>query len=210
MDFNREVTTMETRKVLFAGLLVAFLGWAMTGSAAEVYLNGVRITGLTNQKLQNASVELDANGDVRISAPDYKIREVDVDGKGAAPAPKPVALTASYFLITEVSQPNATGYQIQVIVNNKLVKTLKDDIPQNVVELNPFLSKGANTISLRAIPPSGKRVRTGNANHSFAALIGQGKGTPGGQLNIEDVLGEFKVTATEQKEKTQSFNIQAK
>ena len=39
--------------------------------AASVYLNGVRIDGVTNQKFEKATVRIDEQGNVHIDAPGY-------------------------------------------------------------------------------------------------------------------------------------------
>jgi hypothetical protein len=56
--------------------------------AASVYLNGVRIDGVTNQKFEKATVRIDEKGDVHINAPGYAVRVE------TAPAPAPVAPVA--------------------------------------------------------------------------------------------------------------------
>jgi hypothetical protein len=56
--------------------------------AASVYLNGVRIDGVTNQKFEKATVRIDEKGDVHINAPGYAVRVE------TAPAPSPVAPVA--------------------------------------------------------------------------------------------------------------------
>ncbi len=55
-----------------------------------VTLNGTDITGLTNQRFENATVVFDAKGNIAISAPQYKI--LTTDSKSAsAPAPAAAA-----------------------------------------------------------------------------------------------------------------------
>jgi hypothetical protein len=55
---------------LFAGVLflVSSQAWAI-----DVFLNGVRITGVRNQAFENATVRLDQEGNVRIDAPQYRV-----------------------------------------------------------------------------------------------------------------------------------------
>ena len=55
------------RIALFVALLSAVV--AGPALALDVYLNGVRITGVRNQSFENATVELDGEGNVRIKAP---------------------------------------------------------------------------------------------------------------------------------------------
>lgn len=62
-------------------LLLAWLGQAL---AADVYLNGVKASGLTNFELKDVNVRIDAHGDVYIDAPRYSI---EVVSPPEAPAP---------------------------------------------------------------------------------------------------------------------------
>jgi hypothetical protein len=181
--------------------------------AVEVFLNGVQITGANDQVIENAKVVLDKQGNVHINAPDYKVSEVG----GAKSASQPPAaqatnaqLTKKYYVVSEASQPGATGYSIQIIVNNKFLKTISDDISQHIVELNNYLQEGNNTISFRAIRADGKSAKSNKASDYFSVILGEGSGTQGSALTISDVLAEFKVTAIDQGEKSKSFSIKAK
>ena len=116
-------------------------------------------------------------------------------------------MSHQYFVITEVTRPGVTGYKVQLIVNNKFIKDLPDTIQQNVVELNPYLLKGDNTVSFRALRPDGRKATSTLATDAFTLLIGEGKSGPGGQLTIEDVLAEFKVLAIDKGEKAKSFPV---
>ena len=64
------------------------LAWLAQAVAADVYLNGVKASGLTNFELKDVNVRIAANGDVYIDAPRYSIEVVSAP---KAPAPQPVA-----------------------------------------------------------------------------------------------------------------------
>jgi len=197
---------------LFALAIILFCG-TVSADGVDVYLNGVQITGAKDQVIDKAKVVLDRNGNIHITAPDYKVREVGGGGDTARP-PDAQATTANlkaqYFVVTEVTNPKMIGYQVQVIVNNKFVKTLTDEVPQYILELNNYLKEGTNTVSFRAIRPKGKSAKSTNASDAFSLIIGEGKGKEGGTLTIDKVLGEFKVTAIDRGEKANTFTIQAK
>jgi hypothetical protein len=194
------------------------LGWAagiawllgpQAALAVEVFLNGTKITGLGDQVIEKATVTLDKAGNVHISAPEYKVRELGAES--AAPAPQPAAprLQRKYFVIADVSQPHATAYSVQLIVNNRFVRTFDDSIPQSIIELNEHLQAGANTVSFRGLRPEGKRAQGQGPEALLTILVGAGK-TEGGQLIIEDVIGELKIAASSQGEVTKSFDLSAK
>jgi hypothetical protein len=196
--------------VVTLGIVVLF---SLPAGAVEVFLNGVQITGAKDQVIDKAKVTLDKNGDIHISAPDYKVREV---GGGTSTSPPPTAvattsnLTRKYFIVTEVTRTNVTGYDVQVIVNNKFLKTLSDGVSQHVLELNNYLNEGTNSVSFRAIRPEGKSAQSTLASDAFTLVLGEGKGNEGGTLTIDNVLGEFKVTTIDRGEKAKTFTVQAR
>ncbi|MBW1806692.1 MAG: hypothetical protein JRJ87_00770 [Deltaproteobacteria bacterium] len=200
------------QKALMVGITAFLLCNVVPVAALEVYLNGVQISGAKDQVIDKAKVVLDKDGNVHITAPDYKVREV---GGGTNPSPPPTAETTNanlkkkYFVVSDVTRTKMTGYHIQIIVNNKFLKTLSDDISQHVVELNNYLKEGTNTISFRATRPKGKSAQSTLASDTFSIVLGEGKGE-GGTLSIDDVLGEFKVTAIDRGEKSKTFTIQAR
>ena len=207
------------RKATIAAVLAVALVWlfAAQAGAAEVYLNGVQITGAKDQVIDKAKVTLDKNGNVHISAPDYKVREVGTPGApgpGTSPPPAAPTTTANlrnkYFIVTEVTRPGMTGYTIQVMVNNKFLKALPDTISQHVLELNNYLNEGTNTVSFRALRPEGKSAQSTLASDAFSVVLGEGKGQEGATLTIDNVLAEFKVTAIDRGEKAKTFTIKAK
>jgi hypothetical protein len=209
---------MLRKTTIAAGLAVALV-WllAAPAGAVEVYLNGVQITGAKDQVIDKAKVTLDKNGNVHISAPDYKVREVGAPGApgpGTSPPPAAPTTTANlrnkYFIVTEVTRPGMTGYTIQVMVNNKFLKALPDTVSQHVLELNNYLNEGTNTVSFRALRPKGKSAQSTLASDAFSVVLGEGKGREGGTLTIDNVLAEFKVTAIDRGEKAKTFTIKAK
>lgn len=68
-------------------LLLLAVPAAAFASPPSIFVNDVRVDGLTNQTLTGVDVTFDANGDVRISAPNYKIQTVAGDPPPATPAP---------------------------------------------------------------------------------------------------------------------------
>jgi hypothetical protein len=200
------------KKALMIGITAFLLCNVMPVAALEVFLNGVQISGAKDQVIDKAKVVLDKDGNVHITAPDYKVREMS---GGTNPSPPPTAVTTNsnlkkkYFVVSEVTRIKMTGYQIQIIVNNKFLKTLSDDISQHVVELNNYLKEGTNTVSFRATRPKDKSAQSTLASDAFSVILGEGKGE-GSTLNIEEVLGEFKVTAIDRGEKAKTFTIQAR
>ncbi|WP_224248671.1 hypothetical protein [Hyalangium gracile] len=93
------------RSILSAALVaLAALMVPASALASSVYLNGVRINGVTNQKFEKATVRIDEKGDVYIDAPGYAVRVETV----AAPAPAP-ALVATAPAAPPAAPPTAAA-----------------------------------------------------------------------------------------------------
>lgn len=88
-----------TRPLALPLLLLLAMPFSALASPPSIFVNDVRVDGLTNQTLTGVDVTFDANGDVRISAPNYKVQAVssEVPPTSTAPtqpvAPPPVAPT---------------------------------------------------------------------------------------------------------------------
>lgn len=79
-------------RLLPSAALAAVLALAPTGAlAGSVYLNGVKIDGVTNQKFEKATVRIDEAGNVFIDAPGYAARVTAV----TPPAPQTQAPVAA-------------------------------------------------------------------------------------------------------------------
>ncbi|RKH59046.1 hypothetical protein D7X96_35945, partial [Corallococcus interemptor] len=59
----------------------------MLALAGSVFLNGVKIDGVTNTRFEKATVRIDAEGNVHIDAPGYAARVTTVTPTPATPAP---------------------------------------------------------------------------------------------------------------------------
>ena len=96
--------------ILVAGLLLAGEG--------RILLNGVAIDGVRNQEFTNATVRIDAQGRVLISAPDYEV---------APPAdhvhlkPNRLAPGEGALIIFQRQAHGKTGIVTEVLVNGKKV-----------------------------------------------------------------------------------------
>ncbi len=67
------------------GLLLALSLCPPAALAGSVFLNGVNIDGVTNQKFEKATVRIDEKGNVLIEATGYAVRQVDGGARGANP-----------------------------------------------------------------------------------------------------------------------------
>lgn len=121
-------------------------------AAGDVYFNGVKVDprSLKGQNFTAIDLSVDANGDIRIDAPRYKI-----EVQGTAAAGEAVA-AGRYWLVAQ--DDSSQGHTIDVVVNDRIVKTITSGGGPVVVDLGQYLKKGANDVRIKAQPgpvPSG-------------------------------------------------------
>lgn len=86
---------MSMRTVaLLIGLAAA--AFAPAARAEKVFINGVEVTGIANQRFENVTVRFDAQGNVHVDAPGYRVQLLDGTGRGGAAAPAPAPATPVY------------------------------------------------------------------------------------------------------------------
>lgn len=156
---------------------VAVLAVALPAAAVEVYVNGVLVTGVRNQEFEDVTVQLDGDGNVRITAPHYRVERLDTTDSGpggtkttrtggppGAPAtvtkaPPPAApppasggagLGRQYWLVAETSAPGRVQYRIEVRINGRLVASFHDGELPAPMDVTEHLRSGANTVRITA------------------------------------------------------------
>ena len=58
-------------------MLAPLLALCSLALAGDLYVNGVKATGLRGQTFDNADVRIDDSGDIHITAPNYVVRTID-------------------------------------------------------------------------------------------------------------------------------------
>jgi hypothetical protein len=207
-----------------AAALVAVAGGA--SAAPAVSLNGINIEGATNQRFENCTVTIDAQGNINIEARGYTVRRAGSgngrsaaatpqDGAGAAqppPAgapPEPAKLTRRYFLATEQTRVDGTQYDIEVFVNAQWIRQLRSNEPQVVLEVTKYLRPGPNRVVLAARKNvTGERTAT-SRDVTFAVIIGEGN-MGGDHVMIDNPLVRMQRTAAETENITEEFTLVAR
>ena len=119
------------------------------------------------------------------------------------PPPRPRFNPAlKYFLVSQCNKPGHVQYDVDVYINRRWVKKIRNGASQRVFEINRYLSVGKNTVHFAATKNyGGKGQLSVSAADHIRIIIGTGtKG--GGTVNITESLLEFKATASQ----TKNFN----
>lgn len=142
------------KTVQFGLSAVLFLTCTTAMAAGEVYFNGVKVDprSLRGNTFSDVSVTVDANGDIIIDAPRYQI---EVQGSQDVASATPVE-EGKYWLV--VQDDNSAGHNIDVVVNERIARTVTSGMGPVIVDLAQYLQHGDNSVRINAQPgavPSG-------------------------------------------------------
>jgi hypothetical protein len=203
-------------------VLAAALAGASAPAAAapSVSLNGQNIDGVTDQRFENATVVIDAQGNVDIQVKGYAVRTREEVVKppraqpagGVAMANGAVTiagkLSRRYFVAVENSPPG-TQYDMAIFVNAQWIREVKSSEPSAVLEITKYLRPGQNKVTLAATKRiQGQRLAYGS---DVMTKVVCGEGNVGGDHVMIDVpLFEATRTAAETEDKTEEFVFDAR
>jgi hypothetical protein len=186
-------------------LLAALLSFAVPAVAKGVFLNGVNIDGVTNQKFEGCTVIIDPDGNVLITAKGYEVQTVAPTTAKPAPVEQgPV--TKRYFLVTEPSPPGMAQYDIDVFVNSVWIKRIAADDAQTVIEITRHLKKGKNVVHFTATKNLADARRSASPQHLVRIIIGEGN-MGGNNVMIDNPVLEYKRDASEMQNFSDDFTV---
>lgn len=191
--------------VAFA-LMFLFVAPAASAKGPSVFLNGVNIDGVTNQSFNNVKVEIDAKGNVLITAKGYEVQKVGTKGPSRAPAATTAPVTKRYFLVSETTVPGAPQYEVDIFINSVWVKRISHKEAQNVVEVTKHLRQGKNTVHFSATKVMKDGRTSTSPTHALKILLGEGN-MGGNNVMIDNAIIEYERTAAETKNFTDEFNV---
>jgi hypothetical protein len=145
-------------RVAFLILCMSPLSWAAGG----LYINGVKVDGLTNVKLRGVDLDIDDKGDVRITAKGYNVSVSEAKtppATAAKPAPAtPAARNAAqptrYYLVT--SQNGDSQWDVDVYVNGTYVRRFQARDTPAPIEITRFMKNGDNSVRFHAVKQEGQ------------------------------------------------------
>jgi hypothetical protein len=179
--------------------------------AVSVYLNGTKVDGLlAGQKFEKCGIEFDAKGDVRLDCPGIAVKlEGGQAGQAAAAGSESLAdakMTKRYFLVTEQAVQGSTEYDIEVYVNSKFIRLLKNDEEQYVGEITQHLTPGKNTVTFVARKKAGETRRSFSPEHFFRVIVGEGNAA-GERVMIDNPVITYQRTAADSQDSSQEFSL---
>ncbi len=177
--------------------------------ARSIYINGVKVDGAVNLRLTGVDVDIDAQGDVRIAAKNYKVNLAEEPTGATTPRATPTTLRATptttppspprpigarrYYVFTR-TQGDAQ-WDIDVYVNGSLVRRFGSRAMVPPVEITRLMPPGDNAVRVRAVKQEGERTSMSPADY-LEVVLGEGQPQGSGQTEIEKLFS-YRRTAVE-------------
>jgi len=177
----------------------------------SVTLNGVAIDGVTGQRIENATVVIDAQGNVHIEAKGYAVRagtSAQPAGAGDAVAETPARVTRRYFLAAEHPEPG-TRYDLAIFINAQWIREVKASEPQVVMEITRYLRPGPNKVVLAPTRRVHGERLSSSRDVALKVVIGEGN-VGGDHVMIDNPLVEMTRTAAELEDRTEEHVLVAR
>ena len=192
--------------------------------AGSVYVNGVNVDALRNQTFEDVTVFIDAQGNVRVDAPQYEIEVVDQGpsatpptNTGTTPPVKPVAspptttetgaplpgssgvAAGSWWLVTEDN--GSGGHSVSVYLNGVLARKVRSGEPQLIDDITGWLKPGSNQVRI----VSDSRSASGGTLYVYLGTGNNDSGT----VVMDPPKVQFGVGQSRSGEYERTYSIQA-
>lgn len=199
----------RVRALRFFCMSLALLGGGLSTAPAmakSVFLNGVNIDGVTGQKFENVSVEIDGNGNVLITAQGYAVQKMpeQVTEDASTKSGGPVA--RRYFLVSETNAPGMTEFDIDIFVNSVWVKRISHEDGQSVTEITRHMQAGKNRVHFTSTKVAKEMRKSTSPEHTLTVILGEGN-MAGKNVTIENPLVEYKKSAADTETETREFRV---
>ncbi len=197
------------QRAIFLLLAATLLLISSNVAAADIYVNGKQIRGITDLTIENCTVTFNARGDVYIAAPDMDVLPTAAQGQQTISTdltrPQGSFLKHRYFLFTQATSPGAVPFKFAVKVNGKIVKEITAMQTQTTVELTLHLDKGSNRLEIIS---SYLPEKSGSSADSFSIFVGRGAPNSG-SLEINKVLLNYTRKGSDSGDASDAFQIDA-
>ena len=164
-------------------ILTSLLAGSLAHAKGSIFLNGVNIDGTTGVEIDKASVRIDAQGNVHVTAPGYQVQRADgtaITGAQARTGSQTRVLagpdrpTRRYWLVSEPSPSGLAGYDVDVHINGELAYRIRQQDPQLSQEITKRLRAGANAIRFEARKVAGPTPDVGSRTPFLRIHLGEG------------------------------------
>lgn len=172
--------------VILSSLLSFLIG--STAFAADIYINGQLVRGITDLSLENCKVSFSSNGDVHIEAPGFKVLDTPATGDLSKQNVVPAGpMKYRYFLFASTSAPGSVPYSFEVAVNGQVVKVFSSRHESVVQEITLYMKPGPNEVIIkRKYEPD----KIGTEYDKYEIKVG--RGTPqNDSLEINEIFFTF-------------------
>lgn len=193
-------------------------GIAGSAWARSLYLNGVKLdagVSVPAQTFVGCDVRFDDKGDVWITAKGYKLSVTNVNGEVSDPRPSAPAPSTSpaagrgFWLITKQTERGAAQYDVDVYINNALVKKIKAIDDPTVFDVSKWVQPGSMN-HVRMVAMKNTSAGPGRASPTDTLQVILGEGTlGGGTVTVDKVHVSFVRNATEAQNIQQEFDFRA-
>lgn len=181
--------------------------WASAAEAKSVFLNETNIDGVVTQHFDNCTVDIDAQGNVHITARGYK---VEVQKPQQATPPPQTAISKRYWLVTENRSPGMDQYDLEVLINNQTVKKIQSKDESVYLEITRYLHAGDNNVYIIAKKNiEGGQRRSTSPYHYSRVIIGEGT-VNDKTIVIDKQLLDYRRTAAELSDFADPFTVEGR
>lgn len=123
-------------------------------SQAALYINGVRVDGLSNVKLQNVDVEIDAQGDVRVTAKGYEVNIGSTSAKTTNTTATAAAKNKTRYVLT-MNESGDAQWDVDVFLNGVYVRRFSTGQSPAPIDVTKLMKIGDNSLRFHAVKQEG-------------------------------------------------------
>jgi hypothetical protein len=145
---------------------------------------------VVSQKFENCTIEIDASGNVFITAKGYKVEAAPSQAGAIQPVSK------HYWLVTEKPSPGMDQYDLDISINGQFLRRVTSREEGIYLDITRYMHGGKNAIRVVATKNIGNERKSSSPYHYSRLIIGEGEET-GRTIMIDKQLLDYRRTAAE-------------